>query len=135
QFRRVSANVVGCGPADIDLQVAAFAPAQLSQGLSERCDARFRFRIVLSRAHEHADHALSLLLRPRRERPRSSRAAEQRDELAPFHSMTSSARASSVSGTVRPSALAVLRLITSRKVVGCWTGSSPALAPLRIRST
>ena len=39
--------------------------------------------------------------------------AEQRDELAAFHSITSSARASSVGGTSRPSALAVLRLITS----------------------
>ena len=35
------------------------------------------------------------------------RAAEQRDELAPFHSITSSARASSDGGTVRPSTLAV----------------------------
>src|SRR5262249_22766056 len=49
------------------------------------------------------------LLRSRRERPRC-RAAEQRDELAPSHSITSSARASSVAGTSRPSALAVLRL-------------------------
>ena len=34
----------------------------------------------------------------------------RRDELAPFHSITSSARASSVGGISRPSALAVLRL-------------------------
>ena len=40
---------------------------------------------------------------PRRERPRSRRTAEQRDELAPLHSITSSATASSVGGTVRPS--------------------------------
>src|SRR5262249_54315836 len=33
------------------------------------------------------------LLRARRERPRRRRAAEQRDELATFHSITSSARA------------------------------------------
>ncbi len=52
------------------------------------------------------------LLRPRRERPRGRRAAEKRDELAALaHSITSSARASSVGGTSRPSALAVLRLI------------------------
>src|SRR5262249_53592292 len=45
------------------------------------------------------------LLRPRRERPRR-RAAEQRDELAPRnHSITSSAAARSVNGTVRPSTL------------------------------
>ena len=50
---------------------------------------------------QHADtpHALALL-RPRRERPRRRRAAEQRDELAALHSITSSARASSVGGTV-----------------------------------
>src|SRR6266446_9779833 len=45
------------------------------------------------------------------ERPRDCRAAEQRDELAPVHSITSSARASSIGGTSSPSALAVLRLI------------------------
>ena len=38
------------------------------------------------------------------------RAAEKRDELAAPHSITSSARASSVGGGARPSALAVLRL-------------------------
>src|SRR5215831_9320964 len=46
------------------------------------------------------------------------RAAEQSDELAPFHSITSSARASSVSGTSRPSAFAVLRLITVSYLFG-----------------
>ena len=60
---------------------------------------------------EKPDHRHRRLLRPRRERPRRRRAAEQRDELAPLHSITSSARASSVGGTSRPSALAVLRLI------------------------
>jgi hypothetical protein len=55
----------------------------------------------------------------RRERPRRRRAAEQRDELATFHSITSSARPSSESGTVRPSALAVLRLMISSILVDC----------------
>src|SRR5262245_14730255 len=50
------------------------------------------------------------------------------------HSITS-ARASRVSGTVRPSAFAVLRLITSSKLVGCSTGRSAGLAPFRILST
>jgi hypothetical protein len=58
------------------------------------------------------------LLRTSDERPRC-RAAEQRDELAPLHllahSITSSARAITVAGTSRPSALAVLRLITSSR--------------------
>jgi hypothetical protein len=41
-----------------------------------------------------------------------------------LYSITSSARASNVGGTVRPSALAVLRLITSSYLVGACTGSS-----------
>ena len=53
----------------------------------------------------------------------------------PTHSITSSARASSDGGTVRPSALAVLRLITSSYVVGAWTGISAGFSPLRMRST
>jgi hypothetical protein len=48
------------------------------------------------------------------------------------YSMISSARCSSDCGTVRPSALAVLRLITSSNLVGCWTGRSAGFAPLRI---
>ena len=51
------------------------------------------------------------------------------------HSITSSARASSVGGTSRPSALAVLRLMTNSNLVGCCTGRSPGLAPLKILST
>ena len=62
-------------------------------------------------------------------------AAEKRDELAPSHSITSSAWASSVGGTSRPSALAVLRLITSSRLVGNSIGRSPGATPLRILCT
>src|SRR6516165_827989 len=74
-------------------------------------------------------------LRPRRDRPRSCRAAEQRDELAPphTHSISSSARASSDGGTVRPSTLAACALITSSNFVDCTTGRSAGLAPFRMR--
>src|SRR5262245_11410834 len=76
------------------------------------------------------------LLRARRERPSNCRAAEQRDELAAAaHSITSSARPSSGSGTVRPSALAVFRLITSSYLFGACTGRSAGFSPLRMRST
>ena len=51
------------------------------------------------------------------------------------HSITSSARASSVGGTSRPSALAVLRLMTSSYLVGACTGRSAGFSPLRMRST
>src|ERR1700674_2580288 len=72
------------------------------------------------------------LLRARDERPRRRHAAEQRDELPPPHSITSSARASSEADTVSPSVLRVLRLMTSSNLVGCITGSSAGFAPLRI---
>src|SRR5262249_14188131 len=62
-------------------------------------------------------------------------AAEQCDELAPLHSITSSARASSIGGTSRPSALAVLRLMTSSYFVGACTGRSAGFSPFRMRST
>jgi hypothetical protein len=64
-----------------------------------------------------------------------SAAPSNQHELAPPHSITSSAPARSESGIVRPIALAVLRLMTRRKRVGCSSGRSAGLAPLRIRST
>jgi hypothetical protein len=50
----------------------------------------------------------------------------------PLYSITSSARASKEGGTIRPSALAVFMLITNSNLVGCSTGRSAGLAPLRI---
>src|SRR5262249_40827907 len=105
----------------------------------ERCETGLKHRIVRGAGQEDADppHALALL-RPRRERPRR-RAAEQRNELAAFHlrghSITSSARASNVAGTSRPSTLAALRLMTSSYLVGACTGRSAGFSPLRMRST
>ena len=78
------------------------------------------------------DHRHCRLLRACRERPRR-RAAEQRDEVAPLHSITSSARATRVRGTSRPSTFAVRRLRNSSTFVVCWTGRSAGLSPLRIR--
>jgi len=48
------------------------------------------------------------LLRALRERPRRRRAANERDEIAPLHSITQSARA--VAGTSSPSVFAVFIL-------------------------
>src|SRR5262249_29679370 len=97
-------------------------------------------RVVLGERDHHADppHPIVLLRarrnRPRRQRPRC-RAAESRYECAPPHSITSSARASSVGGISRSSVLAVLRLITSSYLVGACTGRSAGFSPLRMRST
>src|SRR5262249_5708618 len=62
-------------------------------------------------------------------------ARDTRCTVAPFHSITSWAVAMSLSGTSSPSAFAVLRLMTNSNLVGCWTGRSPGLSPLRMRST
>jgi hypothetical protein len=50
-------------------------------------------------------------------------------------SIRSSAVARIVCGTVSPSALAVVRFISSSSLVGNSNGSSPAVAPLKILST
>src|SRR5262249_7548044 len=118
-----------------DLDVLAFGISCLFQSLAERTQADRVSGQVRRCAAEEPDHWHRGLPRTRRERPRR-RAAEQRHELAPLHlrghSMTSSASASNWSGTSRPSAFAVLRLITSSNLVGCHTGRSAGLAPFRI---
>ena len=52
-----------------------------------------------ARGQQPDGRQLARLLRARRKRPSRRRAAEQRDELAPLHSITSSVRASSDVGT------------------------------------
>jgi hypothetical protein len=58
----------------------------------------------------------------------------RRSKQQPY-SITSSARASSIGGTSRPSAFAVLRLIASSNFVGCSIGRSEGLAPFKILTT
>jgi len=50
-----------------------------------------------------------------------------------LYSITSSARASSIGGSGRPSAFAVLRLMTKSNVVDWTTGRSVGFSPLMIR--
>src|SRR5262249_2046223 len=104
------------------------------EGMSLVCGGRYSARRVVADPDEKADapHPLGLL-RARRERPCRRRAAEQRDEVAARHSITCSARAISIGGTVRASALAALRLMNRSNLVGCWTGNSAGLGPLTIR--
>src|SRR5262249_26088514 len=92
------------------------------------------FRVVLVIAHQHADapHALGLL-RPRHDRP-GGRAAEERDERAPPHSITSSARSWNSRLIASPSACAVLGFTTSANLVGCSIARSSGFTPLKIFS-
>src|SRR5262249_5609197 len=98
-------------PAIFDRDGASFNPAEFAQSL-HKSSGQLALPCWRSRPQESDDRHLARLLRAGSERPRG-RAAEQRDELASFHSITSSARVISDGGRSRPSALAVLRLITS----------------------
>src|SRR5262249_30194275 len=124
---------MGCAIAILDYDVLCFNVSQLPQ-TSEKC-AQVRIGVGGSK-QQHADppHPLALL-RLRRERPRGRRAAEKRDELAAPHSITSSARCWKNKGTSRPSAFAVLRLITSSNFVGCSMGKSFGCIPCKTLRT
>src|SRR6516164_6274493 len=115
----------------LDREVLAF---DISGVLQAPPEGRHAKRIAGRGRCSEKSHDGHRLLRPRRHRP-CRRTTEQRDELAAFHSSTSSARASTVAGTSRPSALAAVRLMTSSNLVGCSTGMSPGFAPRRILST
>ena len=65
---------------------------------------------------------------------RAMSALPQKVEHSAIHSITSSALASRVGGTVRPSAVTVFRLMTVSYSVGACTGRSASLPPLRMRS-
>ena len=116
-----------CRPV-FDRDIAAFNITGLGQP-PEECGHGLGRRAV-----EEADHRHLRLLRPRRDRP-SRGAAEKRDQLAPpdRHSITSSARASSVGGTSMPRSLAVCRLMTSSNAAARTTGRSAGFSPLRMR--
>src|SRR5262249_48744643 len=104
----------------LDRHVAALGKAGLRQTPAKPLD---KFRLRSSRLDvEPADGWLRPLLRPDKERPPGR--TKPRNELPPSHSITSSARPSSVMGNIRPSALAVLRLMTSSTFTACCTGRS-----------
>jgi len=133
----ISPHAVGVagGPASVDAKIAAFRPPKFLQPLAQGSNACLPVRIVCSQ-HQYGDtpHTLGLL-RARRERPRRCRAAELRDERAPLHSITSSARASRSGEMLRSSAFADLRFMTSSILTGNCTGRSPGFVPLRTRAT
>ena len=110
------------------------APSPIVKCLHKCFDVTLRFRIVFGHCHQHADapHPLALL-RLRRERPRAAAPPSSVMNSRRSHSITSSARASSVDGTSRSSNLAVCVLMTSSNLIDCMTGKSAGLAPLRTR--
>ena len=123
--RRVSLRV-----ALLQEKVAAEDVSAFLKPLAQARDAHVRVRKIVP----EIANARNFPLRPRRRRPRARRCgrrpAEKTDELAPPHSITSSAGASSIGGMSTPSALAVFRLTTVLNFVACSIGMSPGFAPL-----
>src|SRR5262249_36135082 len=71
-------------PAQRDTQIAPLLPAERAEPLDQGGGVRMPHGVIW-RSHQHAEAAHPVaLLRARRERPGGRRAAEQRDELAPF---------------------------------------------------
>src|SRR5262245_53953639 len=116
----------------IDYEILAFDEAEPPQFIEQREIMR-----CIARARKQAAEAINAsgLLSARHERPRDRRAAEQSDELASRHSITSSARNRRVGEIVMPSALAVFRLTASSNFDGCSIGRSAGFAPRRTLST
>src|SRR5262249_18809350 len=88
---------------------------------------------LLGHSSKKPDYRPSLL-RPKWERPHC-RAAENRNELAPPHSITSSARTRTCIGIFILRVSAVLRFRVVKNLVGCWIGSSLGFAPFKSLST
>ena len=136
EFGRESGKPVGLALVKprLEHEVLALHPAEGSQRPNQR-QARGRIWQALGK---HADpYLLPRLLSlggQRRSKEDRTCASEERATVHHYW-ITSSARASSAGGIVRPSALAVLRLMTKSNLLGCSTGRSAGLAPLRILST
>jgi hypothetical protein len=123
-------------PKDIKHDVSILDQAKFAEAKSERLNKRLVVHVGGGTNREETyPNWIFRLLPARRERPCDRRAAEKRDEIASLHSITSSASASTLSDTLRPSAFAVLRLIANSNLVGCITGKSAGFSPLRIRPT
>src|SRR5262249_9493516 len=112
----------------------ALAQSKIRGQLVDRFYAR-HFDLRQDRCRSFGRPHRRRLLRLCCKRPCRSHASEQADEHTPPHSITSSARGRSASGTFNPSFFAVLILMTSSNLVGDWAGKSAGFVPRKIRST
>ena len=99
-------------PADIKLKIRSKPPSHCAIPRRKACTHFSPSGSPSGNPHKHSNlpHAVRLLRlcpKPRR------RTGKSRDELTSPHSITSSARASSTSGTLSPSSLAVVKLMCS----------------------
>src|SRR5712692_8048182 len=136
QFGRESGEPVELplGISIFDHEVATLDVTEVTQSLTEGL-AQVGIRGQVERQEAYSSD-LGRLLGLNGEGRGEKAARHRTEECPPMHYWsTSSARWSNEGGIVSPSALAVLRLMTSSNFVGCSTGRSPGLAPLRILST
>src|SRR5262249_16708046 len=147
---------VGCGPRRLAHANIAAGPSDvldielLPERFAEFLSGNPREDIGASAGrewHNHAHRTRRVGLRPsdaRDGRQRGSARGQMQKmptvgkfhlNLPSHHSITSSARASSVGGISRPSMRAVCALMTSSNLSACSTGKSAGLAPLRMRPT
>src|SRR5262249_1252036 len=103
-------------PSVFNCDRAAVDPTKFMQALCECRDTLAGKRWVPCAYESNARHLFRVLRADGRRQPTGS-TAKKCNELAPLHSITSSAVASSVGGTVRLSVFAVLRLITRSNLV------------------
>src|SRR5262249_44945078 len=88
--------VLTVSPTIIEADILTLDDTGFVETSTDDCNER---RVDIGRTTaEQSDHRLGRLLRARREWPRRRRAAEQRYEVAPLHSITSSARLRSIGG-------------------------------------
>src|SRR5262249_14836469 len=127
------ADQITIGERNLKSAVAGFDISELTHALSKACQIALK-RLRGSGA-ENTDDRHARLLCVSLHRPSHCRTGDEQDELAPPHSITSSAATSSLGGTVRPSTFAVMRLTTRSNLIGCSTGISPGFAPCRILAT
>jgi hypothetical protein len=122
----VVANHATLGRPAID-ETAARAPPIIS----------FECRVEVLMPSVVAHPKVAFLRRRAYTKKRGDCAAKKADAIPPrpVHSITSSARSRIDGGTVKPSALAVLRLMNISNLVGCTTGKSAGFAPLSILAT
>src|SRR5574337_2226370 len=139
QFSREVCKPLGlpCSPSVLHREILPLDMAKLTQPLPEGLYSFGRDANGGRPAEQKPDSRdLGRLLRFGGERCGEQAPGQSADERpAADHWISSSARRRSDCGIVRPSALAVLRLITSSNLLGCSTGRSAGLAPLRILST
>src|SRR6516165_3869282 len=119
------------GPTKCDYGILTLDETHLTQTFVKGCD--YLAGVARRSATKKSDYRHRALLRMRPCRPCNCRPANDGNELAPPHSITSSARASSVGAISRSSARAVGRLMINSNLVACTTGRSAGLAPLRMR--